>query len=246
MTHLPIAGPLAGVRVGLSGAVPSRPDWQGRALDRELLRLVAALADGLFRQGAQLVHGTHPSFTPVLCGQAQAHAAGRSAPLLTLVRSRLYPDDDLRRELAGLTARGIVELIETDPVNPNPARALDPKDDEAIAASLTAMRRTLIGGMDALIVAGGKPWAAGARPQGVREELVIALDRALPCFLLGGFGGMAADLAADPAYRDRLGNGLGDDDNLYLATTDNYGGATATVVAGLRALQLHARSRAAP
>jgi hypothetical protein len=106
-----------------------------------------------------------------------------------------------------------------------------------------AMRGRLIQGIDALVVIGGKRHAGSGSKPGTQEELDAALARRLPCFLLGGFGGMAEDLAADPAYRDRLGNGLSREDNDYLLATRNYGAAVAIIVETMIRLR---RERLAP
>ncbi len=237
MIHTATKGPLDGFRLGLSGAVPERTDWHGRALDREILRLVSALADGLFRYGGELVHGTHPSFTPVLFGQAKPYAAQRARPMLTLVRSRLWPDDDLRHDIGVQTGHGTVRLVETDPLPAPDSGVIDPANSESRNLSLSAMRERLIEDIDALVVVGGKRWSGSGKEPGTKQELDAALARGLPCFLLGGFGGMAEDLAADPNYRDRLGNGLSTDDNQYLLTTRNDGGAVAMILEALGRLR---------
>jgi hypothetical protein len=68
------------------------------------------------------------------------------------------------------------------------------------------------------------------------QELEMAIDRAIPCFLLGGFGGMAAELAKLPDYREQFANGLSEQDNQYLLTSDNYGRAVAIIAERLGAL----------
>lgn len=232
----PQPGPLSGLRLGLSGAVPDREDWQGRALDLEIPRLLATLAEGLFRFGGELVHGTHPSFTPILIGQARPYAARRGRPLVTLVRSRLWPDDALRLDIAAQAAQGAVRLVETEPLADPATGVVDPGNAGSRNLSLAAMRWALLADIHALVVVGGKRWRGSANEPGTKKELDAALERALPCFLLGGFGGMTEDLAADPAYRERLGNGLSPEENAFLATTRNHAGAVATLLAGLTRL----------
>jgi hypothetical protein len=240
MIKMHSTGPLAAWRVGLSGAIPERESWGGRALDREIQRLVAALAERVLRDGGHLVHGTHPSFTPVLCGQARAFygsgAGSGAGHLLTLVRSALWPDDNLRRDVAAFRAEGSVELIETAPVAADPAHPPSPDDDQTRNLSLTAMRGRLLEEMNALVLVGGKRQSGTGRRPGLVEELELARDRGLPCFLLGGFGGIAADLATDPTALPPLGNGLSEEDNTYLLATDNYAGAVSLIGAALAAL----------
>ena len=91
------------------------------------------------------------------------------------------------------------------------------------------MRKRLISEMDALVVVGGKLWRGNENKPGTLQELELAMAHKIPCFLLGGFGGMAAELADRRDYREHLGNGLGAKDNAYLLTTDNYGRAVAII-----------------
>ena len=59
------------------------------------------------------------------------------------------------------------------------------------ARSLTKMRREMISGCDARIVAGGKLSGYKGRMPGVLEELLIAGEYKIPFYLIGGFGGAA-------------------------------------------------------
>src|SRR5262249_52894837 len=58
--------------------------------------------------------------------------------------------------------------------------------------SLTAMRRALLDDVDALIILGGRSTGYIGRYPGVVEEAALAVERAKPVFVLGGFGGAAA------------------------------------------------------
>ncbi|WP_196596019.1 TIR domain-containing protein [Pectinatus frisingensis] len=56
--------------------------------------------------------------------------------------------------------------------------------------SLTKMRETMIGDCNARICAGGKDKNYKGKMPGVLEEIIIASEKKLPIYLLGGFGGI--------------------------------------------------------
>ena len=61
--------------------------------------------------------------------------------------------------------------------------------------SLTAMRRQLVQRMNVMVAIGGKRHKTDLSIPGVAEELSLAQKRGMPCFLVGGFGGMASAVA---------------------------------------------------
>jgi hypothetical protein len=63
------------------------------------------------------------------------------------------------------------------------------------ARSMTRMRRTVLDDVDAMVVIGGKAAGFAGRYAGVFEEILLAIRRGTPVFLLGGFGGAAAAVA---------------------------------------------------
>jgi len=198
---------LNGLRIGLSGAIPEPGEWAGRALDWEILNAVSTLADTVFSGGGYLVHGSHPSFTPRILAQAGPYAQERGEPVVTFVLSGLFADTHLARQLREPRYQGVLSLLLVDPVIPAGHEGHGAEDPVVRNASLAAMREALIAEMDALVVIGGKRWAGSANKPGTLEELELACARGIPTFLLGGLGGMAADLAsAQP--RNRLTDGM--------------------------------------
>src|SRR5258706_8703957 len=82
--------PLRGLRVGISGAVPERESWGGVAdLDQLILHFISQLSALVLMYGGEVVHGSHPSFTPVLAAQAKDFGS-RTSKSLTLVYSELF------------------------------------------------------------------------------------------------------------------------------------------------------------
>lgn len=192
---------LTGVRVGLSGAIPDQTEWAGRALDWEILNAVSTLADTVFSGGGTLVHGSHPSFTPRILAQAAPYAEERGEPVVTFVLSGLFADGAIARQLEDPRYQGVVDLILVDPVIPPGHEGHGAEDPAVRNASLTAMRERLVQEMDAMVIIGGKRWADSANKPGTAEELELARARGIPCYPLGGLGGMAQELAEQPDYQ---------------------------------------------
>ncbi|HYN76756.1 MAG TPA: hypothetical protein VES73_03065 [Lamprocystis sp. (in: g-proteobacteria)] len=195
---------LRGQRIGLSGAVPDPDEWGGRALDWEILNAVTTLADTVFRGGAHLVHGSHPSFTPRILAQAEPYARERGEPVVTFVLSGLFADGMLARQLQDPRHAGVLRLILVDPVYPPGHEGQGAEDSAVRNASLAAMRDRLVNEMDSLVIIGGKRWAGTGNKPGTLEELELARARGIPYFAMGGFGGMAADLAAELEHQGQV------------------------------------------
>ena len=193
---------LRGVRVGLSGAIPEPDEWQGRALDWEILNAVTTLADTVFSGGGYLVHGSHPSFTPRILAQAAPYAEERGEPVATFVLSGLFADSALARQLRDPRHEDVLNLILVDPVIPPGHEGHGAEDSVVRNASLAAMRERLVNEMDAMVIIGGKRWAGSANKPGTQEELELAQARGIPCYPLGGLGGMAAELGALPEFQE--------------------------------------------
>ncbi len=187
---------LKGLRVGLSGAVPDRSEWDEPAQDRAILEFVSLLSGLVFKYDGHIVHGSHPTFTPVIVHQAELHAdRSREHKPATLFMSELWEKelDPVEREWFERVAEfNVVPQVGTG----------GPGDADTRNRSLSALRRPLVANMDVMVVVGGKQHAADGLTPGVAEELILAQERRLPCFLVGGLGGMAAELAR----RQDLGN----------------------------------------
>src|SRR5712671_422344 len=79
--------------IGLSGAVPDRADWSEPAMDRGILEFVALFSGIVLKYGGRIVHGCHPTFTPIILRQARQQATGRQRPPVTLIMSDLWAQD---------------------------------------------------------------------------------------------------------------------------------------------------------
>src|ERR1700687_5755442 len=77
--------------IGLSGAIPDRSDWSEPAMDRGILEFVALFSGIVFKYGGRIVHGCHPTFTPVILRQARLHSGPPRTPKpVTLIMSELW------------------------------------------------------------------------------------------------------------------------------------------------------------
>jgi hypothetical protein len=105
--------------------------------------------------------------------------------------------------------------------------------------SLRILRAWLVARCDAVVCAGGKWWDSLSMRQGVPQELALALERGLPCFLLGGLGGAARDVVErSPDLLARLKNGLDASSNRELALRPDVGALATDVCSYLERLPL--------
>jgi len=205
---------LSGYRIGISGAVPDRSEWTDPAEDRGILEFVALLSGLVFKYGGHIVHGSHPTFTPVILRQAELHASPQNNRYpVTLVMSQLWEPllsrVDRERYERETTFFMIPKVGEGGIENP-----------ETRNKSLTAMRLFLAQQMNTLIAVGGKQHAADRLVPGVAEELGLAQMRGMACFLVGGLGGMANVIAQHRAESEmQLRNELPQPLNFALLTS---------------------------
>src|SRR5260370_40767621 len=89
--------------VGLSGAVPDRKDWSEPAMDRGILEFVALLSGIVIKYGGRIVHGCHPTFTPVILRQARQQGAKRFRKPVTLIMSDLWARDLKPKDIEEMT-----------------------------------------------------------------------------------------------------------------------------------------------
>lgn len=204
---------LENFEICISGAVPEREKWSEPAMDRAILEFVSLFCGLVFKYGGRIVHGSHPTFTPVILHQARLHAANRLRRPVTLVRSELWPmgEDDAQ------SFTDIAELIITKKIGTK-----GPEDPYTFNSSLTAMRRVLIDAQNVMVAVGGKLHEGDGKTPGVAEEMRMAADKGVPRFLIGGLGGFSRDLASKLVPHS-LGNFLSPEDNVTLFGTGDIG-----------------------
>ena len=196
---------LRGFSIGLSGAIPKRDEWSEPALDRAILEFVSNFTALVFKYGGHIIHGCHPSFTPVIVRQAERTSL-QGKPL-TLLISELWVDsvDDkiaknyLRNaEIIVVRRAGIGGHTNADTRN----------------KSLSLLRRHLLQRMNILVAVGGQLHEHDVIKPGVLEEVKYAYEREMPYFIIGGLGGMAGKLPTKLIEGRR--NTLSNEDNKYL------------------------------
>jgi hypothetical protein len=201
--------------IGLSGAVPDRLDWSEPAMDRGILEFVALLSGLVFKYGGRIVHGSHPTFTPVIVHQARLHAGARTRKPITLLRSELWSRDIHAKERQATA--DVAELIITKVVGSGDASDINTRN-----RSLSAMREVLIESINIVVAVGGKKHSGDGKVPGIQEELDLAARQNIPRFLIAGMGGYAKEYAEslDPSS---LNNGLSLDANEFLIRSSDVG-----------------------
>jgi patatin-like phospholipase/acyl hydrolase len=173
-----------------------------------IIDFVRRFSRRVFQRGGHIVHGSHPSLVPTLLEEARLHQdqGGRKDSLILGV-SRLWSKNPIDAPVNEWRKSAIV--YET------PAAT----GDRARGDSLEILRTWMVARCDAIVVVGGKWWHAVAGQAGIPLELGMAIERGLPCFLLGGLGGSAQDFVADnPEVLSKLKNGLDVGANRELST----------------------------
>jgi hypothetical protein len=211
LTRLDIS--LEHYEVGLSGAVPDRKDWSEPAMDRGILEFVALFSGLVLKYGGRIVHGSHPTFTPIILRQARQHAANRARKPVTLVMSDLWARALPKEDVQSLS--DVAEFVVTRKMGNAGA-----EDPETRNRSLSAMRRVLIDAQNIMVAVGGKMHSGDGKIPGVGEEMELAQQKGIPRFLVAGLGGFARRLSEEltPASLD---NALSREANVTLFSTDD-------------------------
>lgn len=211
ITRLDIS--LEGYEVGISGAIPNRADWSEPAMDRGILEFVALFSGIIFKYGGRIVHGSHPTFTPVILRQARLQAGNRMRKPVTLVMSQLWAQDLSSADIESMT--DVSEFVITKKLGD---KGLE--DVETRNRSLSAMRRVLISAQNVTVAIGGLLHTGDGIVPGVAEEISLAEQKGIPRFLIGGLGGITKKLVEE-LHPSRLNNALSESANLKLFSTND-------------------------
>ena len=218
---------LAGARIWLSGSIPEA-EGGTEAQRISMLSFVRRFASRVFELGGHVIYGSHPSFTPTLIEEARNHQLkGGRKDCLILTVSRYWSKDT--ESTPSDAWRQVAMIYET------PAAWGECGRDE----SLALLRKWIVSRCDAIVVVGGKLWPSVGDRAGVPLELELAIQRGLPCFILGGLGGAASDLVMQhPEVLAQLKNGLDRSANLELSTRENVESLAEEICAHLERLPL--------
>lgn len=219
--------PLAGARIWLSGAVPESEGLTANQED-EIRSFVRTFARRVFATGGHIVHGSHPSLTGILLEEARAfQEQGGRKDCIILGVSRFWSKDANRVPLDNWRLNAVV--YETPEATGENARE----------KSLELLRKWLAAGCDAIVAVGGKWWRPIGSRAGIPIEIQIALDRYIPCFLLGGLAGAASSyVGSNPDVFSKLKNGLDAETNRVLSLNQNVGSLVGQVCDQLERLPL--------
>jgi len=218
---------LAGARIWLSGSVPEI-ETSTEKQRVEILEFVRMFCRKVFQGGGHIIHGSSPSFMPIILEEAKMHIDhGGKKDVLILVVSRLWSKDQANFLLDDW--RKVSLVYETPEVIGHDARS----------ESLKLLRKWIVARCDGIVVLGGKWWGIKNGIDGIPEELGFAIETGLPCFLLGGLGGATKDfLKRNPNILSKLKNGLTLNANQELSQKDDFVGLADEVFNYLERLPL--------
>jgi predicted acylesterase/phospholipase RssA len=205
------------------------PSDATEAQKASVVTFVREFATAVFRSGGHILHGSHPSLVGPLIEQAKDHISkGGRKDCLTLAVSKYWSKDQ--------TMVPIQEWRQTCMVyeTAEATGGASARDD-----SLKILRQWMAERCDTFVAVGGQWWQEIAGRAGVPIETGLAMQRGLPCFLLGGLGGAAGDYVRDhPELMRSLKNGLDERTNQGLALEENIGGIVRMVCDQLARLPL--------
>ncbi len=188
---LRLDGVVVGISVGTEPAVREHGCTDAHLLDATLQFARYLLAcGGTFAHGGDLREkGYTRQFMQLV---RQHNRAGEKARLLSFLS---WPRKNLNKKLEA-DYRPRVKFIPVAPPADIAAETRKRKlsDDRRAyvkARCFTQMREEMNARLDARVVLGGKLTGFSGRCPGILEETLLALERGLPTFVLGGFGGCA-------------------------------------------------------
>lgn len=193
-----------GMKIWISGAIDHSIDDISKA---NIECFIYDLTCKIILNRGHIIHGSHPTITPIIIRAAQSfNNCIDTKRFITFVACR-YFSNLYESNVEGW--KRYVSFHET----PTIRDAINQRD-----ASLAVMRLYLAERSDAFIAIGGKFWDNFPSRAGVSEEAKLAMEKKIPCFILGGFGGKASDLAMTISQEHHeLKNGLNADDNKKLS-----------------------------
>jgi len=223
----PVQSSLSGARIWLSGSLPEK-QFSSASERNSILQFVRDFSRRVFEGGGHIVHGSHPSLLEVLLEESDRHQknSGRK-DCLVLAVSRYWSKDPNRVRINEWRKAAVV--YETAEVAGERAR-----DD-----SLDLLRKWMVSRCDAIVVVGGKWWQQVNDRAGIPLELGLGIERGLPCFLLGGLGGVAQNyVETHPWIFRQLKNGLSEAENRQLAIEASVHNLSQSVCSQLEKLPL--------
>jgi hypothetical protein len=229
---------LSGMKVGLSGAMPDPEELAARRWsDFDIRTAVSFFVEAVLRRGGQIVHGTHPTYLPLIEAVVRSLAEGNLVPDGKRP-VKMYVVGPYVTELEAKALRMAHEAYaDIEVVGPFATASLTPeKSNEQKASALKTMREKMAEHIDALVCIGGR----GVRPDvprpGVLEEIAAAAKAGKPYYLAAALGGFA-QVVHKEKLAEKLSirpNGLEQVQNNQLAEIGDPSTVTELVVKGLQ------------
>ena len=181
----------------------------------------------VFKFGGQIIHGCHPTLTPILVEQSKRFGSDGKTKKLNLAVSDFFEEQSSSdwcrwRKSANL---------EVTPRTGDGKEHLDP--------SLAILREKMANQCNVFVAIGGLWWKDFPGRAGIPKEFELAKSRSRPCFLLGGFGGALSSYIEDnPSWDQCLNNQLSQSENQRLAREEEFSLAAGRLVAHLNQISL--------
>lgn len=170
------------LKIWLSGAIPENEYWNHSLVDRDILEFVSFFSSLIFQKGGQIVHGSHPLFTPILVEQAKRFAHNKNQ--LQLCVSSMWGRADIEKYSKHAS------ILEVDSYQGS--KNFD--DPHLRNKSLSLLRNEMAHRSNCIVSIGGKLHPGTQISPGVTEEIEIAKYFNLPCYVLGGYGGASSEV----------------------------------------------------
>lgn len=226
---------LAGLRVGLSGAIPDRKELEEHGWSElDIRTAVVYVVEAVLRRGGEIVHGNHPTYTPLIQAVARQESGREQRRGRKQVRMFVVGPYLKDVEVAQLCAEHS-DYADIELVGPWDREELaEPERAASRKEWLQTMRERMSAYADVLVCIGGK----GVRPDvpipGVLAEASLMLERGRPLFFAAALGGFAQSV------NERLlaaqDNGLSQEENHRLASAGDPSDVTELIVQGLERL----------
>jgi hypothetical protein len=228
---------LAGFRVGLSGAMPDRQELEEHGWSElDIRTAVAYVVEAVLRRGGEIVHGNHPTYTPLIQAMARqefgrSERGGRKQVRMYVV-GPYVKDIEVAQLCAEHSDYADIEFV-------GPWDQEDLGDAERAVGRkewLRKMRQRMSTYADVLVCIGGK----GIRPDvpipGVLAEAMLMGKREKPVLLAAAIGGFAQS-ARELLPKRRWDNGLSGEENKRLESAGDPSEVTELIIQGLERLR---------
>ncbi len=199
---------LSGERVGISISEVAGDGYATNPLDQDhLVRLAQDLARHLLARSATLLYGgdlREGGFTEFILDEAMILQDRIGAEVPVVENHLAWPLHLASPEVIAwqakysqvmLTAQHDIPRDISDRVDANTSlEPVTPENSYVWSRCLTQMREESIASSTVRVCAGGKRLGYKGKMPGVLEEILLALATGKPIYLLGGFGGLVADV----------------------------------------------------